>query len=425
MREKEIQNKTRLLRCLFVTLAALLPYSLSAQSGHISDSAWSDEVKTIELTRDGIALEMPLLTLGGEDHLVLSFDILGEQPEMLQYRIVHCDRDWKKDDMEPYEYYSGFEVGNIENYESSFTTLQPYIHYSQSFPTYFDHFVISGNYVVSVFRQDMPDSILLTRRFRVSENAMGVELSVGRPTSGSRIMEDQEVSVALQSDNSQYARPEYLTVVVQQNGRWDNIHTLPFSAYAAGRLCYRWKEENLFPGGNTFRYFDISNIHTPMYNVQRIERYGGDFFALLRPEEDRSHKSFSSGQSLNGGMKVNVWDRNPDEVNTQADYVWVNFSLPMSRPLLGGSIHIVGALTQWQLDEGSRMEWNPQMKAYTHRLLLKQGYYAYQLLYLPAGEQVGQTATLEGDHTETANTYHVFVYYRGPGERYDRLIGTR
>ena len=71
------------------------------------------------------------------------------------------------------------------------------------------------------------------------------------------------------------------------------------------------------------------------------------------------------------------------------------------------------------------MEWNSKYKAYTKRLLLKQGYYAYQLLFLPAGEKEGLTATLEGDHYAMSNSYTAYVYLRLPGARYDRLVGLK
>ena len=118
-------------------------------------------------------------------------------------------------------------------------------------------------------------------------------------------------------------------------------------------------------------------------------------------------------------MKVNVWDRTNKQ--TEADYVYVNFMLPMRYPFMNGNIYVVGDLTQWCMDEHSRMEYNPERKCYELRLMLKQGYYAYQLLFVPVGESEGLTATLEGDHYETPNRYSVFVYYRAPNDRYDRL----
>jgi hypothetical protein len=106
---------------------------------------------------------------------------------------------------------------------------------------------------------------------------------------------------------------------------------------------------------------------------------------------------------------------------TEADYVYVNFMLPKQYPFMNGNIYVVGDLTQWHLDERSRMEYDVEKKAYTLRLHLKQGYYAYQLLFVPVGESEGLTSTLEGNHYETPNRYSVFVYYRAPNDRYDRL----
>lgn len=391
------------------------------QAQVMQDSIYDANIKTVTLYKNNIALEAPILTLGSNDNLMLRFDELQSQVESYRYRIQHCDADWHIDDMQPYEYINGFEEGAIDDYRSSFTTLQLYTHYQQSIPATYSQLTISGNYIISVYRNDDPDQIVLTKRFMVSEQSLDIDAQIKNSSEGGGFMQNQEVNVALSSrPRSFIPTPQYVRVVVQQNGRLDNRSTLAFSGYDRDRLCYRYRPENVFAGGNSFRYFDISNMHTPMYNVQHIERYGGEIFALLRPEEDRSTKPFSTNASLNGGMKVNVWDRS--DVDVEADYVWVNFSLPMSRPYLNGNIYIVGDLTQWLLNEDSRMEWNPQFNAYTKRLLLKQGYYAYQLLFLPIGSTQALTSTLEGDHSTTPNNYTVMVYYRTPADRYDRLV---
>lgn len=393
----------------------------------LTDSIYSDRVKTVSLYKNGVEQEYPILMLGGQDRLLLRFDILGEEPEALRYRIRHCNAHWQADEMEPYEYINGFDESPIDNYRASFTTLTHYVNYFQWLPGDYDQFLISGNYIVSVFLQDQPDSILLTRRFRVMEGSIKAEIGICRPSDAAAIMQNQEVDVALAANNDYHGEalpptlnPAYFHVWVQQNGRKDNERELPFSGYDRGNLCYRYRPENIFPGGNSFRYFDISNMRTAMYNVQKIEEFGGETFAILRPLEDRSRKPFSTEHSLNGGMKVNVWDRNDAQV--EADYVWVNFSLPLPKPYINGNIYVVGELNQWQLDDRCRMIWNAEYKAYTLRMLLKQGYYSYQLLFLPIGERQALTATLEGDHNATPNHYNVSIYYRGPADRYDRLL---
>ena len=393
----------------------------------VTDSNWREDVKTVTLYKNGVEGERPVLVLGSEDRLLLRFDVLGAEVEGYRYKIQHCDSRWQVDEMEPYEYMNGFEEGPINNYNSSFTTLTDYVNYYEYIPLQYSQFLISGNYVVTVTRQDEPDSVLLTRRFCVVEGSLKADVSVGVPYDNVSIFERREVDVALK-ENRDYRgnmlpptlNPAYFRVVVQQNGRTDNMRELPFGGYESGVLCYRYKNENVFEGGNTFRYFDISNIRTAMYNVVQIEEYGGEWYAMLRPLEDRSGKSFITEQTLNGGMKVNVWDRTNKQ--TEADYVYVNFMLPMRSPFMNGSVYVVGELTQWKLDEGSRMEYDPEMKAYRLRLLLKQGYYAYQLLFVPTGESRGLTETLEGNHYEMPNDYRVYVYYRGLNDRYDRLV---
>ena len=393
----------------------------------VTDSNWREDVKTVTLYKNGVEGERPVLVLGSEDRLLLRFDVLGAEVEGYRYKIQHCDSRWQVDELEPYEYMNGFEEGPINNYNSSFTTLTDYVNYYEYIPSQYSQFLISGNYVVTVTRQDEPDSVLLTRRFCVVEGSLKADVSVGVPYDNVSIFERREVDVALK-ENRDYRgsmlpptlNPAYFHVVVQQNGRTDNMRELPFGGYESGVLCYRYKNENVFEGGNTFRYFDISNIRTAMYNVVQIEEYGGEWYAMLRPLEDRSGKSFITEQTLNGGMKVNVWDRTNKQ--TEADYVYVNFMLPMRSPFMNGSVHVVGELTQWKLDEGSRMEYDPEMQAYRLRLLLKQGYYAYQLLFVPTGESRGLTETLEGNHYEMPNDYRVYVYYRGLNDRYDRLV---
>lgn len=411
-------------------ILTLMAVSLLTMGQKAIDSNWHEEVKSVFLTRSDIEMERPILwiTNPGDpaEQMMLRFDMLWPQPYDLSYRIRHCDMDWNIDALEAGEFMNGRESGPIENYQFSFTTRINYVNYYQLVPDAYSAFTASGNYVIEVYPTDYPDSILITRRFCVVEALTDIDVAITKPRGAfGNINRDQEVSVEVTPKAGSYLpmQSEHYHTLVQQNRRVDLIREMPFNNYSGTKLCYRWHAENVFPGGNCFRYFDLSNMRAATYHVQRFEQYGGENFAFLQPDEDRSTKVYTQYSSLNGGMKISIRDRNNPQ--TEADYVWVNFSLPMQRPFLNGSIHIVGDLTQWRLDDNSRMDWNSQYKAYTKRLLLKQGYYAYQLLFLPAGESEGLTATLEGDHYVMTNSYTVYVYFRQPGARYDRLVGLK
>ncbi len=404
------------------TLTILLMLLLGAPArAAVCDSAWRADVKSVQLYRSGAELDFPVLAMGGGGGLVLEFDVLRAEPEALRWRLLHCDRHWVPDGLEDYEFLSGFAEGSVEEHDFSFTTRRDYVHYRAAVPGQYSEFIHSGNYVVEVSSEEGGE-VLLTRRFCVSEQSLAVGAEVTRPYDGIDLERRQEVDVTL-TPREGALDVRWLTVVVQQNGRTDDLHELQHSGYDGNALAFRGRLANVFYGGNTFRYFDCSNLGTPMYNVLRTEDYGGELFALLRPDEDRSRKHYLSETTLNGGMKVNVWDRqNP---RLEADYVWVNFSLPMERPMLEGSVYIVGALTDWRMDEASRMEYNPDYRAYTKRLLLKQGYYAYQLLVGNGQQGRSLTARLEGDHRETPNRYTVYVYQHSPADRADRLLAVQ
>jgi hypothetical protein len=69
------------------------------------------------------------------------------------------------------------------------------------------------------------------------------------------------------------------------------------------------------------------------------------------------------------------------------------------------------------------MTWNFNTSAYELTLLLKQGYYNYEYVYVPQGSLVADHTNIEGSFWETENDYQLFVYYSDFSARYTRLVG--
>ena len=78
-----------------------------------------------------------------------------------------------------------------------------------------------------------------------------------------------------------------------------------------------------------------------------------------------------------------------------------------------GNVYLNGELYNNVLDEKSKMGYNPETHQYEKSVLLKQGSYNYQYLFVP----------IEGNFFQTENEYSIYVYYCPMGARYDRLIG--
>ena len=69
------------------------------------------------------------------------------------------------------------------------------------------------------------------------------------------------------------------------------------------------------------------------------------------------------------------------------------------------------------------MKYDASTGSYVNDMLLKQGAYNYQYLWVPDGASIGQTAVIDGDKFQTINQYMVLVYHRPTGGRYDQLVG--
>ena len=150
----------KLLLSLMLISSAVL---LVAQTPAI-DSVYSSNIKTVILGKQGVEMSLPIIQLGSNEKLMLRFDELGDNPSFYRYRIDHCTHDWQISDIAVSDYMNGFEEGAIDNQKFSFTTIEHYTNYWQSIPNNMSSFAASGNYLLTVYLQSDPDSIVFTRR---------------------------------------------------------------------------------------------------------------------------------------------------------------------------------------------------------------------------------------------------------------------
>jgi hypothetical protein len=125
------------------------------------------------------------------------------------------------------------------------------------------------------------------------------------------------------------------------------------------------------------------------------------------------------------GRKLIKNEEHAQNSDIEADYAWVHFFLPFEAPLSNGQIYILGAVTDWQLNDSSRMNYDDQRKGYAKTLFVKQGYYNY--LYVFKDNLTGRPdeTLIEGSHWETENEYTIWIYYCPSGSQYDRLIAVQ
>lgn len=358
-----------------------------------------------------------------DDPLVVSFDHLSENHMYLRYSIVHCNSDWQPSELQESEYVSGFNYADIEQYDYSASTFAHYVHYQFAIPNSEMQILKSGNYIVKVYEQDSPDDVLLQARFSVCENTMAVRASVTSRTDIDYNEQHQQVSVEVKCKQGSVIDPyNDLKLIVSQNSRLDNEVTITHPLMVSGEsIVYDHNRELIFPAGNEFRRIETVATHAPSMGVISMQYFDPYYHANLRLDIPRADEPYYYDRTQHGYFTIRNWES--EHSDTEADYIVTHFSLDTNGKLNGGKIYLDGEFTEHKFIPKYEMRYDMSSGLYIADILLKQGAYNYQYLWMPDGENRGYTAAIEGDKYQTVNEYLARVYQRHPGDRYDRFVG--
>lgn len=385
------------------------------------DRVYSPIIKTVKLESMDSRMLVPILNINQSEGLLLSFDELSEETHRFEYTFIHCNSDWTESSLQYSDYIDGFETAIIGNFANSFNTLQRFVHYEQAIPSSMTRLSKSGNYILKVYVEGEPDNVVLTKRFLCIDRKAEVAAEIMQAREPALRTRCQETDVRVYANNDLFYNPnERVKVLIQQNGREDSKRFLPLSENRGTELVYNFRQENIFDGGNVFRSFDFTSLRQRSNFIANIDYIGGENIVRLREEVVKERSPFVEQADLKGAYYV----RNDIDNNEAlcSDYAWVYFYLP--KPLsLEGNYYAVGELSDWRFSQQNKFTFDNTLNKYVLRMLLKQGYYNYQILYIPNGYTVGSYKEVEGNHSETQNYYNIYVYYREPGNDYDSFIG--
>ena len=372
---------------------------------------------------------LPVIELRGDKRISISFDELSHTYHRYCYKIEHCEADWTtSEELFESDYVDGFSTDNtIDNNDQSVGTNQLYTHYYITIPNEKCRPKMSGNYRVTVYDEDEDNQPILRAYFMIVEPRMNVGLQVSGNTDIDVNKSHQQVSMSLNyGDITVTAPQEQIKTVVMQNGRWDNAIINPKAQYVKSNgLEWSHCRELIFPAGNEYRKFETLDVtHTTM-GIERVGWDGEQYQAWVWTDEPRPNYTYD--EDANGAFLI----RNSDDVNddTESDYVVVHFRLKTSssafeeRPYsLPKDIYLSGKWTNDRFDSQYKMQWNEAEKIYECAVPLKQGYYSYQYL-MKQPDGTFTPVPSEGNFYQTENKYQALVYFRGQGDRTDRLVG--
>jgi hypothetical protein len=416
---------------LFSILIILLSNSVFAQDDYYGnhlkyeDKVYRKTIKTVILNPSDVEMGLPVIRLNSEQKLTLRFDDLSDNLNYYYYTIIHCDAEWNATNISPSEYIQGFTEEQIAEYRGSFNTIQPYFHFQLEFPTEVMQITKSGNYLLKVYQDGNTDNLVLTRRFMVLENRVGINARIHQATLNEDRFIRQEVDFTIFNGDYMIADPyRELKVVIMQNDRWDNaVFGLQPVFARPEELTYDYDDKNVFNGGKEFRYFESRNL--AQLQSSRVDYSYNDDEKItnikLLPDDKRTFKRYAFEQDINGKFVVRCSPCN--EPHRDADYVWVHFTLKSDMPFTEGDVYVWGAFSDFQCLSEYRMSFNAESKTYQTKAFLKQGYYNYQYMLKPFGKNKADELPIEGSRWETENDYCILVYHQPIGVYHDRLIG--
>lgn len=406
---------------LLILLLAVITVNAQTYRTQIINS----NIKTLQIGLAGQKFSLPVIELNGSDILQVSFDEMSHGAHAYSYKVIHCNADWTVSDLNTSEYLTGYSTANITDVTQSLNTTFLYTHYAFQLPNSDMSFKVSGNYVVLIYEDTNVEKPIAQACFSILESRVAITGNVRGNT-------DTELSGHLQQLDFEVAFNGYsvrepareIKVVVRQNNRIDNqVTDLQPSYFSASSLSYINNKSLIFEGGNEFHRFDISSIYAAGEGVAGI-RYNNPYYdAYLYDNKVQTIHIYTSEMDVNGKFVINM--QNSQNIDTEADYMFVHFNLPTKQPFFDGQLFLGGEFNYNQLNDAVRMKYDGKTESYTQTVLLKQGGYNYQYRFVPKGEQKASVDRVDGSFWQTGNEYAVYVYHRAWGERYDKLVGVK
>lgn len=418
---KAIQIAHNFIMASLLIMSSCVPITTNQQSTNFDKLIYDDvnydqnvgQVQIFNRSNSGV----PVTSIN-DPGVVLQFDLLEQDADNLYVNFIHCNSDWKPSGLADIRFLDEYNSFQISNIEYSANTRIPYVQYRLELPTP----IISGNYLLRVYRADRPEDLVLTRRLLVFSNLASIDPEVRMSDNLQFRNQNQQVvfSINFSAIPNANIYTDFKTVILQ-NHRWQSaIFDLRPSLIRNDQLTARYDNymlENNFTGLNEFRFFDLRTTDVRSMNVLAIDKQPEIIKAFINPDKSRAPLAYTQiNDDMNGNYFIE--NRDPNDIPLQNEYVLTHFEL-QSAPV-NGKVFVTGRFNTWQLNSSNEMHYDSAALSYKGSLLMKQGYYDY--MYWLSAEELNAWY-FEGNFSQTENQYEILCYYQNPANNFDELVG--
>lgn len=402
---------------IYTTYLASLLVVFSSFSQQALELAPPEYIKTVHFLQNGEILNgVPLIKLG-ENFTVVFDDIIGDEA-FYYYKISHYNFDWSPSQLAKNNYMNGIDDIRINTDLNSLNTLQIFTNYSLTIPNQNTQGLkVTGNYLFELYNDN--EELVLTKKFIIYNNEATVRTQIKRSRDLTYLREKQVVQFSIKSNELIIAPERNLRTLVMQNNNLSTAITNLKPQFNIGEtFTYKYDKEASFWGGNEYWNLDNKDIRNANATVNTIELLDIYNHYLFR-HSYRALRPYTYNPDVNGNFVI----RNIDATNStiEADYVWTHFELNV-REIKDKEIHIYGNFNNYQTDTNTLLTYDTKTSTYRGKYLFKQGFYNFKYVSKNKDGSINE-GEISGNFDETENEYIVLVYYRGPSDLYDRVIG--
>ncbi|MEP7111251.1 MAG: DUF5103 domain-containing protein [Ferruginibacter sp.] len=403
-------------------VSLLLIFSLRAQKN--PEAIFKKNIQAVRFHVYGDQQALPVYKLNSGDRLELHFDDLEANVKSYYYTYQLCDYAWQPVRLSPFDYIKGFTQQRISNYRFSSIAFTRYTHYQVILPEANSLPTRSGNYLLKIYLDGDTTKLAFTRAMLVLDPKSSVMAQFIQPFTPQYFKSHQRLKFTVSLDGlNAFNANQQVKVLVLQNNRWDNAQGNVFPTFIRGNaLEYNTENNFVFPGGKEWRWLDLRSFRLQSERVEKADYSKDATKIFVKPDIDRTSQKYVYYQDLNGLYLVTTYETiNP---YWQGDFATVQFSYvtPTQAPYQGKDLYLFGQLTDYKLNDASKMHFNSEKGIYEGTQFLKQGYYSYGYMLVDQNNPE-QQSELEGNYWETENTYTILVYYKSFTDQSDQLIG--
>jgi hypothetical protein len=402
-----------------LTLISQTVYSQNLQTVNtkagFKDFCFSAKIHSAQLFKTGDRFSEPVIRLNSDETVTLVFDELirvNDVEDDYYYTLEHRDANWQEENLIVNDYMSGFPENYINEVNLSQGTVLSYRNFVVTLPNEDVNLKISGNYLIKIFERNS-GKLALVKGFSIVEPLAAINTTKIVPAVVP-CMQQFGVKVGYSSLKVIDAYRNLKIRVEQNYAAVPGVENLLPAFVQPNIVDYARPDKNIYNARNEYRAFDTRSL---IYNGHGVARHSFEGVHHVELVEDAERSDYLSARDING--KYMIASDNSTDPETQSEYVDVLFSFA-PKMSVEGRIFLFGELTNYSVADRYEMLYIDG--SYKCIVPLKQGFYNYQYVILDKNGELDMYST-EGCFYETENVYSVYVYYRLPEDRYDRLVG--